>query len=52
MAIQERNTDASYEQRAVEEYFSTCFSGFSFGFADNDYYGISERVFWVVCQKS
>ena len=28
------------------------FSGFSFGFADNDYYGIQERVFWVVCRKS
>ena len=23
-----------------------------FRFADNDYYGIQERVFWVVCRKS
>jgi len=35
----------------IEEYMSPLYSNFSFGFADNDYYGISERVFWVVCQK-
>ncbi|PKO60598.1 MAG: hypothetical protein CVU24_12310 [Betaproteobacteria bacterium HGW-Betaproteobacteria-18] len=35
----------------IEAYFSRWFTNFSFGFADNDYYGISERVFWVVCQK-
>lgn len=39
------------EQREIEDYFSRYFSNFSFGFADNDYYGISERVFWVVCRK-
>lgn len=39
------------EQREIESYFSTHFTGYSFGFADNDYYGISERVFWVVCQR-
>lgn len=39
------------EKREIEEYFSPRFSNFSFGFADNDFYGISERVFWVVCQK-
>lgn len=38
-------------QLEIEEYFSKYFWNFSFGFADNDYYGISERVFWVVCQK-
>jgi SAM-dependent methyltransferase len=27
------------------------FSDFSFGFAGNDYYGVEERVFWVVCRK-
>jgi ubiquinone/menaquinone biosynthesis C-methylase UbiE len=36
----------------IEQYFAPLFNNFSFGSADNDYYGISERVFWVVCQKS
>jgi len=36
----------------IEKYFSSYFKNFSFGSADNDYYGISERLFWVVCQKS
>ena len=27
------------------------FDSFSFGSACNDYYGINERVFWVVCKK-
>jgi ubiquinone/menaquinone biosynthesis C-methylase UbiE len=35
----------------IKQYFSPLFKNFSFGSADNDYYGISERVFWVVCQK-
>ncbi|MBA3536046.1 MAG: class I SAM-dependent methyltransferase [Tatlockia sp.] len=35
----------------IETYFTPLFKNFSFGSADNDYYGISERVFWVVCQK-
>lgn len=35
----------------IEEYCSPLFKNFSFGSADNDYYGISERVFWIVCQK-
>lgn len=35
----------------IEEYFSPLFENFSVGSADNDYYGISERVFWIVCQK-
>lgn len=39
------------EKKEIQEYFSPWFANFSFGFADNDYYGISERVFWVVCQK-
>jgi SAM-dependent methyltransferase len=37
--------------RAIEEYFATYFTNFSIGHADNDYYGVTERVFWVVCQK-
>lgn len=36
---------------AIEQYFSSLFNNFSFGSACNDYYGIDERVFWVVCQK-
>lgn len=39
------------DRHAVEHYFSEEFSQFSFGFADNDYYGISEQVFWITCQK-
>jgi hypothetical protein len=39
------------EKREIEEYMASLFCNFSFGFADNDYYGISERVFWVVCRK-
>jgi len=39
------------EAREIEAYFSKYFTNFSFGHADNDYYGITERVFWVVCQK-
>lgn len=39
------------DKAEVQAYMSRLFSNFSFGFADNDYYGISERVFWVVCQK-
>lgn len=35
----------------IEAYFAPLFCNFSFGFADNDYYGVQERVFWVVCQK-
>ena len=40
------------EKREIEAYMTPFFSGFSFGFADNDYYDIQERVFWVVCRKS
>lgn len=35
----------------INAYLSPWFENFSFGFADNDYYGVSERVFWVACQK-
>ena len=35
----------------IAAYLSPWFERFSFGFADNDYYGTRERVFWVVCRK-
>lgn len=35
----------------IEAYLSPWFEHFSFGVADNDYYGVSERLFWVVCKK-
>jgi SAM-dependent methyltransferase len=35
----------------IEQYFSAYFKNFTFGRADNDYYGISERLFWVVCER-
>lgn len=38
-------------EEQVEDYFSEFFTDFSFGFADNDYYGMGEKVFWVVCRK-
>lgn len=38
-------------RQELEEYMAPYFCDFSLGFADNDYYGISERVFWVVCRK-
>lgn len=39
------------DARDIEQYMSPWFSNFSFGFSNNDYYGIHEKVFWVVCQK-
>lgn len=36
----------------LAQYFSPFFSNFSFGFADNDFFGIEEKVFWVVCQRN
>lgn len=35
----------------IEAYLAPWFEHFSFGVADNDYYGVPERLFWVVCQK-
>ena len=35
----------------IEEYFSNYFYKFSLGKSNNDYYGIHEQVFWVVCEK-
>ena len=39
------------ERSGVEQALAPWFSDFSFGFAGNDYYGVEERVYWVVCQK-
>ena len=39
------------DSRQIEASLDPFFTTFSFGSADNDYYGIFERVFWVVCQK-
>jgi hypothetical protein len=39
------------DSRQIEASLAPFFGAFSFGSADNDYYGICERVFWVVCQK-
>lgn len=35
----------------IKSEFSSYFENFAFGKAQNNYYGIDERVFWVVCQK-
>jgi SAM-dependent methyltransferase len=35
----------------IEESLSHWYGNFSFGFAGNDYYGIEERLYWVVSQK-
>jgi SAM-dependent methyltransferase len=35
----------------IESYLSAWFERFSFGFADNDFFGVSERLFWTVCRK-
>jgi len=39
------------DEAGVRNYFSEWFGNCSIGFASNDYYGISERVFWIVCQR-
>lgn len=38
-------------KQEIREVLSPWFEDFSFGFANNEYFGISERVFWVVCRK-
>jgi ubiquinone/menaquinone biosynthesis C-methylase UbiE len=40
-----------FDAAGIERYFSKYFTDFSFGHADNDYYGITEKVFWVVCRN-
>lgn len=36
---------------ALTGYFSDYFTDFSVGHSNNDYYGVNERLFWVVCKK-
>ena len=36
----------------IAKYFGLYFGEFCFGYANNDYFGLNERVFWVVCQKT
>jgi SAM-dependent methyltransferase len=38
-------------EEEIENYFSILFKKFSFGSANNNYYGVHEQVFWVVCEK-
>lgn len=35
----------------IEKRMKKLFTNFSFGYAYNNYYGIDEKVFWVVCEK-
>ena len=35
----------------AERFFAPYFANFSFGSAVNNYYGIDERLIWIVCQK-
>jgi ubiquinone/menaquinone biosynthesis C-methylase UbiE len=35
----------------IINYFSKYFGNFSLGHASNDYFGIHEKVFWLVCEK-
>ncbi len=35
----------------IEKYFSEGFVNYSFGSANNNYFGVDERLFWVVCEK-
>jgi ubiquinone/menaquinone biosynthesis C-methylase UbiE len=38
-------------KKEIERYFSRHFTNFSFAHSDNNYYGIEEKLFWVVCEK-
>ena len=38
-------------EEEIEEYFSIYFKNFSFGSANNNFYGIKEKLFWVVCEN-
>ena len=39
------------DSKEVECFFAPYFGNFSFGSAVNNYYGIDERLIWVVCRK-
>ena len=36
---------------ALKDYFAARFGQFSIGSSENDFFGIDEKLFWVVCQK-
>lgn len=38
-------------EKDIEKYFSPFFTDFSFGTASNNYFGIDEKLFYVVCKK-
>lgn len=38
-------------QGQIEDSLSPWFESFSFGSADNDYFGVDEKVFWIVCKR-
>lgn len=40
------------DTQQLTTFMSPWFSRFSVGLADNDYYGIAEKVFWVTCQRN
>lgn len=39
------------EFNQISEALDPWFENFSFGTAENDYYGVGEKLLWVVCQK-
>ena len=39
-------------ENEIEKYLNNYFENFSFGSSNNNYFGINERVFWVVCEKN
>lgn len=40
------------DRAGLEAYFSPTFQDFSFGHASNDYFGIGEKLFWIVCRRT
>ncbi len=41
-----------YNENDIKKYLEPFFQNFSFGHTNNEYFGINERLFWVVCEKS
>lgn len=39
------------EKSEIEDYFSSLFTNFCLGRSRNDYFGIDEKIFWIVCNK-
>ena len=38
-------------EEEIKDYFSPYFTDFSFGIANNNFYGIDEKLFYFVCKK-